>query len=88
MQERTFLIQNRLGIHARPAAQIVKTTSSFRSKITIFKDDTKVNGKSIMGVMMLAAAKGSHLTIRADGEDEEKALDALDTLFKSKFGEV
>ena len=88
MQERTFLIQNRLGIHARPAAQIVKTTSSFRSKITIFKDDTKVNGKSIMGVMMLAAAKGSHLTIRADGEDEEKVLDALDVLFKSKFGEV
>jgi len=88
MLERTFEIQNRLGIHARPAAQIVKTTSSFRSKITIFKDDTKVNGKSIMGVMMLAAAKGSHLTVRADGEDEEEALEALAALFKSKFGEM
>lgn len=88
MLERTFLIQNRLGIHARPAAQIVKAASSFRSEIMIFKDDTKVNGKSIMGVMMLAAAKGSHITVWAEGEDEEKALDALEVLFKSKFGEL
>ncbi len=88
MRERKFLIRNKLGLHVRPAAQIVKITSSFRSEITIIKDGAQVNGKSIMGVMALASPMGSHLIIRADGEDEEKALDALDALFKSKFGEV
>jgi phosphocarrier protein HPr len=87
MIERTVTIQNRNGLHARPAAEIVKTAAKFKSEITLIRDDLEVNGKSIMGVMMLAAEYGSQLLVRVDGPDEQAALDALAALIESKFGE-
>ncbi len=87
MPERSVTIANKLGLHARPAAEIVKTASRFKSHITLIRDDLEVNGKSIMGVMMLAAEYGSTVVIRADGEDAEPAVDALATLVAAKFGE-
>lgn len=88
MTERTVKIVNKNGLHARPAAEIVKTASRFHSDITVVRDDLEVNGKSIMGVMMLAAEYGSTLTIRADGPDADQALDALAALIAGKFGEA
>ena len=87
MPERTVQILNRNGLHARPAAEIVKLAAKFQSEITVVKDDLDVNGKSIMGVMMLAAEHGSSITFRAEGPDAEQALDALATLVSNKFGE-
>ena len=87
MPERTVQIVNRNGLHARPAAEIVKLAAKFKSEITVVKDDLDVNGKSIMGVMMLAAEHGSEITFRAEGDDAEQALDALTTLVSNKFGE-
>jgi phosphocarrier protein len=87
MAERIAQIVNKLGIHARPAAEIVKTAARFRSDITIIRDDLEVNGKSIMGVMMLAAECGSSIVLRAEGEDAEAALDALAALIANGFGE-
>jgi phosphocarrier protein len=87
MPERTVQIVNRNGLHARPAAEIVKLAAKFQSEITVVKDDLDVNGKSIMGVMMLAAEHGSSITFRAEGPDAEQALDALAHLVGSKFGE-
>ena len=87
MPERTVQIVNKNGLHARPAAEIVKLAAKFKSEITVVKDDLDVNGKSIMGVMMLAAEHGSEITIRAEGDDAEQALDALTTLVSNKFGE-
>lgn len=87
MPERTVQIVNKNGLHARPAAEIVKLAAKFQSDITIVKDDLDVNGKSIMGVMMLAAEHGSSITFRAEGPDAEQALDALATLVANKFGE-
>ena len=87
MTERQVTIVNKLGIHARPAAEIVKTCARFKSAITIIRDELEVNAKSIMGVMMLAAEQGAVITIRADGPDEEAALDALAALIAAKFGE-
>ena len=87
MIERTVTIQNRNGLHARPAAEIVKTAAKFRAEVTLIRDDLEVNGKSIMGVMMLAAEYGSQLVIRCEGADEQAALDALATLIEGKFGE-
>ena len=87
MPERTVQIVNKNGLHARPAAEIVKLSAKFQSEITIIKDDLDVNGKSIMGVMMLAAEHGSSITIRATGPDAEQAIDALATLVGNKFGE-
>jgi phosphocarrier protein len=87
MPERTVQIVNRNGLHARPAAEIVKLAAKFESEITIVKDDLDVNGKSIMGVMMLAAEHGSSITFRAEGPDADNALDALTTLVHNKFGE-
>ena len=87
MPERTVMIENKNGLHARPAAEIVKLAAKFASEITIVKDDLDVNGKSIMGVMMLAAEHGSSITFRAEGPDAEQALDALTTLVNNKFGE-
>ena len=86
--ERTVKIVNKLGIHARPAAEIVKTASRFGSNITIVRDDLEVNGKSIMGVMMLAAECGATIILRADGVDAEKLVDALENLIKGRFGEA
>ena len=87
MPERTVKIVNKLGLHARPAAEIVKTAAKFKSDITIIRDELEVNGKSIMGVMMLAAEFGSSILIRAEGPDADAALDALEALVAAKFGE-
>ena len=87
MPERTVQIVNKNGLHARPAAEIVKLAAKFKSEITVVKDDLDVNGKSIMGVMMLAAEHGSEITFRAEGDDAEQALEALTTLVSNKFGE-
>jgi len=87
MPEREAKIVNKLGIHARPAAEIVKAAGKFKSNITIVRDDLEVNAKSIMGVMMLAAENGAMITLRATGDDAEAALDALGTVIANKFGE-
>ena len=87
MPERTVQITNKNGLHARPAAEIVKMASKYSSDITVVRDDLEVNGKSIMGVMMLAAEYGSTIKLRADGPDAEQALDALADLIGNKFGE-
>jgi phosphocarrier protein HPr len=87
MPEREARIVNKLGIHARPAAEIVKTAGKFKSNITIVRDDLEVNAKSIMGVMMLAAEFGSTIVLRATGDDAEAALDALCAVIANKFGE-
>jgi phosphocarrier protein HPr len=87
MQEKSFTIVNRLGMHARPAALFVKTAGKFKSKVWVRKDEVEVNGKSIMGVMMLAAEPGSSLTVRAEGEDEALVLEALGRLIADKFNE-
>jgi phosphocarrier protein len=87
MAERSVKIVNKLGIHARPAAEIVKTASKFGSNITIVRDDLEVNGKSIMGVMMLAAEQGSTIAIKAEGADAVQALDALEAIIIDGFGE-
>ena len=87
MIERSVQIVNKLGIHARPAAEIVKCASKFKSNITIIRDDLEVNGKSIMGVMMLAAECGSSILIRAEGPDEQGAIDALSAVIADGFGE-
>lgn len=87
MLERDVEVLNANGIHARPAAEIVKLSSKFASQITLGRDGTEVNGKSIMGVMMLAAECGAVVRIRCDGADEQAALDALADLVGSTFGE-
>ena len=87
MPERIVQIENKNGLHARPAAEIVKCAAKFRSEITIVKDDLDVNGKSIMGVMMLAAEHGSSITLRAEGPDADQALEALADLVHNRFGE-
>ena len=87
MAERSVQILNKNGLHARPAAEIVKISAKFQSEITLIRDGTEVNGKSIMGVMMLAAECGATLLLRAEGADADAALDALDKLIKNKFGE-
>ncbi len=84
---RTFKVRNQLGIHARPASLFAKTATQFNSVITVQKDGNVINGKSIMGVMMLAAEKGATLEVIAQGSDAAEALDALEQLFKDKFGE-
>ena len=87
MRTKELLIENKLGLHARAAAQIVKTASAFQARITLSKDGIDVDGKSIMGIMMLAAAKGAAVKVHADGADEERAMEGLETLFRNKFGE-
>jgi len=82
-----FLVPNKLGIHARPAAMFVKTANRFSCEIFVEKDGEKVNGKSIMGLMMLAAGPGSKLTIHAQGNDASQALAELETLIRRKFDE-
>ena len=87
MCEREVRIENRNGLHARPAAEIVKAASKFRSEVTIRRDDLEVNGKSIMGVMMLAAEYGTTIFLRANGDDAEQAIEAIAALVASRFGE-
>ena len=88
MAERSVQIVNKHGLHARPAAEMVKAASRFKCDITISRDDLEVNGKSIMGVMMLAAECGSSILIRADGPDAEQAAEALAALVATGFGET
>ena len=88
MAERSVQIVNKHGLHARPAAEMVKAASRFKSDITISRDDLEVNGKSIMGVMMLAAEYGATFTLRARGPDAEDALAALTALVSARFGET
>jgi phosphocarrier protein len=85
--ERAVTIVNPLGLHARPAAQFVRTASGFPCEIEVVKDGMAVNGKSIMGVMMLAAECGSEITLRAIGDEAEAALEALARLVADGFGE-
>jgi phosphocarrier protein HPr len=87
MIERSVQIVNKNGLHARPAAEVVKTAAKVKSEITIVRDDLEVNGKSIMGVMMLAAEFGATLTVRAHGPDAQQAVDAITDLITHKFGE-
>jgi len=87
MIECSVQVTNKNGIHARPAAEIVKLAARYKAQITMARDDLEVNGKSIMGVMMLAAECGSTLTLRADGPDADDALNALSTLINGRFGE-
>ena len=84
---RNVEIVNKLGMHARAAAKFVKLATSFSSDIDIEKDSRRVNAKSIMGVMMLAASKGSTVTLHANGSDAEKSLDALEQLINDRFDE-
>jgi len=86
--EREALVVNPLGVHARPAAEFVKTASKFKSAIELRRGDVTVNGKSIMGVMMLAAEFGATLVIAADGDDAEAAVDALCALVAAGFNEM
>ena len=88
MIERPATIVNQEGLHARPAARIVRLASTFESDIELVKDGFDVNGKSIMGVMMLAAECGSSIIIRAKGPDAEQAVQALAALVESGFGET
>jgi len=85
--KKTLIIQNKLGLHARAASQFVQKANKFKADITVGKGKQEVNGKSIMGVMMLAAAKGSKITVTASGEDADSALDAVEKLVNDKFGE-
>lgn len=84
---RELVVANKLGVHARPAAMFVKIATRFDSEIYVEKDGEVVNGKSIMGMMMLAAGPGSKLQVRASGSDAAQALAELDALFKRKFDE-
>jgi phosphocarrier protein HPr len=85
--EKVLKIQNKLGLHARAAALFVQTANRYASNVTIEKDGVEVNGKSIMGIMMLAAAKGNEVTVRAVGQDEREALDTIENLIIDKFHE-
>ena len=84
---KSFTINNKLGIHVRPATQIVNIANKFDSNISIKKDNMEVNGKSIMGILMLAASQGSMVVIRTEGWDAKEALDDLGRLIEGKFGE-
>ena len=83
-----LLVQNKMGIHARPAAMIVRVTNKFKSEVYVEKDEEQVNGKSIMGLMMLAAAKGTTVKFVATGPDAEQMLTELEALFAKKFDEA
>lgn len=87
MEKREFIIKNRLGLHARAAAQLVQTANRFRSEVTVEKDGLEVNGKSIMGILMLAAPQGSRISVAVGGEDAEQAMSAIGQLINDGFGE-
>jgi len=87
MVERTLCIRNKLGLHARASAKFATLATRFGSSVQLVKDDIEVNGKSIMGIMMLAASKGTELTLRVDGDDADAAVDALEALVNERFGE-
>jgi phosphocarrier protein len=87
MESQTFTIRNRLGLHARAAALLVKTANGFNANVMIEKDGVEVNGKSIMGILMLAASRGTKITLRVEGIDAGEALQAIGKLIENKFGE-
>jgi len=87
MPERQVIIRNKLGLHARASARFATEASAFACDISLVKDDVEVNGKSIMGIMMLAAGKGTEIIIRGEGSDADAALDQLEALIDSRFGE-
>jgi phosphocarrier protein len=87
MVEQTVTIQNRLGLHARACSVFVKEAAKFASHVLVVRDGLEVNGKSILGVMMLAAEMGAQITIRVDGKDEKETLEALVRVVNDKFGE-
>lgn len=86
--EKDIQIENELGLHARAASALAGLASKYKSEILIFKDGVEVNGKSIMGILMLAAPKGSVITVSASGEDANDAILAIEDLVKRKFGEI
>ncbi|MGZ5433913.1 MAG: HPr family phosphocarrier protein [Thermoanaerobaculia bacterium] len=88
MIERDIEIKNKLGLHARAAAKFVHTAARFKSDIKVRKGDEEVDGKSILGILLLAAGRGSTVRVRADGEDERDALEAVEKLIDAKFDEV
>ncbi len=85
--EKVLVVQNKMGIHARPAAMIVRLTSKFRGEVFFDKDEEQVNGKSIMGLMMLAAGRGSKIRVQAQGPEAEQLIKDLEALFERKFDE-
>ena len=87
MQQRDVEIINKLGLHARPSAKLTQLASSFKSQVFMARNGRRVNAKSIMGVMMLAAAKGSIITMETEGDDEVEAIEALTRLISTGFGE-
>lgn len=87
MIESNLKIENQLGLHARPAALFVQTTNRYKSKIKVIKGDLEVDGKSIMGLLMLAAPMGTQLKVIIDGEDEQGMLEGLKKIFSAKFNE-
>ena len=87
MKKKELKIVNPLGIHARPAALIVKTVNNFQSEVFLEKEELKVSGRSVLGIMMLAAPKGSVVLVETDGEDEEDCMSAIEKIFKEGFFE-
>lgn len=87
MIERDVVISNKLGLHARAAARFVQLASQFEARILVARNAEEVNGKSIMGILMLAAARGTRLSIRAEGSDAEQAVESLVRLIDERFGE-
>lgn len=87
MRSQTLTIVNRLGLHARAAAKFVSLASEFNSDITLARDSKRINGKSIMGIMMLAAGTGAELELYVEGDDEDEAMKSLCALVKNGFGE-
>jgi len=88
MAEQTVLICNKLGLHARASAKLAVTATAYPCEVFISQNDIEVNGKSIMGIMMLAAARGTSITIRTEGKRDEAALDAIVQLIEERFGEA
>jgi phosphocarrier protein HPr len=88
MISKDFTIHNKLGLHARPSAQLTQTAGRYVSEVHIAKNGRRVNAKSIMGVMMLAAGQGSTVTVDADGPDERDAVEAIGALITARFGEL
>ncbi len=87
MTQRDMEIKNKLGLHARAAAKLVHTAARFKSDLKIRKGDEEVDAKSILGILLLAAGRGSVITVKANGEDEREALDAIEKLIEAKFDE-
>lgn len=87
MTEKKLKVVNKLGLHARPASLVVQSAMKFQATITIIKDEYKIDAKSIMGLMMLAAGNGTELIFQADGADEQEAISKMEEIFNSGFGE-